>query len=129
MRMGRGWVLAVAAIVVGGWLGACGMDQKHKPFFHQDDEDGPAYSSKLGDPLDEDSVAALLTPDEREAVERSGMKVRHESDQDESSDPSSRPKGYADSEDSTADKAGKLSMALLTVGITLGAMAAPFFMF
>src|SRR5262249_36849624 len=127
MRMGRGWAVSVAAIVVGGWLcGACGMDQSHKPFFHDEDEDTPGYSSNLADPLDEDSVVALLTPDEREAIEHAGMKLKDDRDP-ETSAPSERPQGM-DGE-TRADKAGKLTLALLTVGITLGTMAAPFFMF
>ncbi len=91
-----------------------------------------AFSAEhLGDVDEDDSLAALLSPEEREAVERSGMTKGPQLADDDELSPQhpatdEQPKGKFDR---TTDTAGKLGVALLSVGVTLGAIAAPFFLF
>jgi hypothetical protein len=122
----RGAVAAVVTAVVLA-AGACGPET-HRPFFHDDTEDMPEFSAaRLGDPLEEGSAADLLGPDERDAVRRAGLPVRDlpETPDGEARPAKEQPGGVAHA----ADTAGKASVALLSVGLSLGAMVAPFFAF
>jgi len=120
---------AVAAVVTAAVLvvGACGPET-HRPFFHDETEDTPEFSAaRLGDPFEEGSAADLLGPDERDAVRRAGLPVR---DLPPTPEEDARPaKEQPGSVGQAADTAGKASIALLSVGLTLGMMVAPFFAF
>ena len=121
----RGAVAAMVAVVVLA-VGACGPET-HRPFFHEDSEDMPEFSAaRLGDPWSEGSAADLLGPDEKDAVRRAGMPVRDGASPSAEARAAEEPMNGVES---TADKAGKASVALLSVGLTLGALVAPFFMF
>jgi hypothetical protein len=124
--MGRGWALGLGLAVAALVGGACGMEKEHAK------HDAAFSAEHLGDADEDDSFAALLSPEEREAVERSGMtKDPHPDDDEQSPQPNhaatdEQPKGNFER---NADTAGKLGVALLSVGVTLGAIAAPFFLF
>ena len=127
MRTWTGRAAGVAAIVI--VVAACGVDQ-HRPYFHDDAADTPEFSAtRLGDPPEEDSVAKFLNDDEREAVRRSGMTgIRVDDpktalDAVPSEDPPKGPVGSA------MDKAGKVGVSVLGVGLSLAAAAAPFLLF
>lgn len=121
----RGAVAAVVAVVILA-LGAC-RPETHRPFFHDDAEDMPEFSAaRLGDPWAEGSAADLLGPDEKEALRRSGKPVRDGLSPSAEARANQEPMSDAES---TADTAGKASIAVLSVGLTLGALVAPFFMF
>ena len=125
--MGRGWALGLGLAVAALVGGACGMEKERA-------KDDAAFSAEhLGDPDDEESIADLLSPEQREALERSGMKTGPQlADDDElphhrkAAGEDEQPKGRLER---TSDTAGKLGVALLSVGVTLGALAAPFFLF
>ena len=68
----------------------------------------------------------MLTPAERAAVARS----QGSGDEfDQAQDEGAAPAGNAAEKESKLDKAGKVGLSVLTVGITLGAAAAPFLLF
>ena len=118
MRFGRwGWVvgLAMAALLAG----ACGLEQKRA----EPGDDGlPELSAeRLGTP---GSVWDTLEPEERVALERSGM-----SGIAEHGDGPADPDAFFEPRDSTADKAGKVGFSLLMVAATIGSAVAPFFLF
>ena len=123
MRMGRVAGLAAVATLVA----ACAMDQ-HRPYFHDEDKDTPEFSAaRLGDPIDEDSVADFLKPDERNAVRRSGMTgIRVDEPKAELDEPAKPPQGPVAH---ALDTAGKVGVSLLGVGLTIGAAVAPFLLF
>jgi hypothetical protein len=123
----RCMLVAVAAALV---LVGCSEFDKPKPV--------PAMSAeRLGAPSP--SMLRYLNPDERAALDRVGMGGRVAGD-DQAGDVAAGGDGPGDDVDgagdaaddpdaSTSDKAGQLGISLLSVGITLGALAAPFFMF
>jgi hypothetical protein len=123
MRMGR--VAGLAAVVT--LVAACAMDQ-NRPFFHDEDKDTPEFSAaRLGDPMDEDSVADFLRPDERNAVRRSGMTgIRVDEPKAELDEPAKPPQGAVAH---ALDTTGKVGVSLLGVGLTIGAAVAPFLLF
>lgn len=129
MRTGRlGRVVLVVGLVVG-----CGAMDTHRPLFHEEDDDLPAFSAaRLGDRFDEDSAADFLDPSEREALKRSQMGQRPSREerladrQSKLDDPQRPPQsgfGHA------LDEAGKASLSLFGVGLTLAAAAAPYLLF
>ncbi len=134
MRSGWLWRGCVAGLFgVALIAGACGLEDKHRPAFHDDSKDNPEFSKiRLGDGFDDDSASDLLTPEEREAVKRSGMTGVHVADENDPLDDEARkletpepPKGPVAR---ALDNAGKVGVALLSVGVTLGALVAPFFL-
>lgn len=123
-----GWMVGLVAALA--LVGACGIeDPHHRAAFHDDSVSSPEFDAMgIGDPFGQDSAADFLTPEERDAVRRSGMTGVHadepaarmsKEEQDQAKSGAAR----------TADKAGKVGVALLSVGMTLGAVVAPFFLF
>lgn len=123
MRMTRGWLGVV--LVVASIGGACSTGPSPE-------DQVPEFSaSRLGDPMEESSIAELLGPEEREAVRRAGIKLGggdRLTMQDETQQEGA-PAFPGQEGDTTADKAGKVGVVLLGLGMTLAAAAAPFFMF
>ncbi len=120
--MRTGWAAVAIAVLVGG----CAAD-RHRPSFHDDAEDIPAFSaSHLGDPPDNDSVADLLLPEEREAVLRSGMTGVRVDPAGAVSHLDDPPKTGISG---ALDKVGKVFVSLLGVALTVGAAVAPFLLF
>jgi hypothetical protein len=108
MAVGLG--LALGATV------ACGLDGQRagRP---KDPE--PEFSAERLDLAEQDSILDVLEPEEREAVDRTGIS-------------GARPEHVAkpgDETDSKADTAGKVSLSVLSVALSVGAAVAPFFLF
>ena len=123
MGMGRGWAIGAGVVVAAVVLaGACSTEQERPK--------SPFSAGRLDD-SDDETIADLLSPDERKALERSGVQVgQHHDEGGELGSTDEPTKDEPKSSfDRSADKAGKLGVALLSVGVTLGALAAPFFLF
>jgi hypothetical protein len=112
-------VVGAVAIVA---IGACGPTA-HQPSWMDSDEDAPEFSAAaLGDPVDEEGDI-LLTPAERDALARAQDSRANVGD--------GTPVGQAEQSDTThegwGDRVGKFGLALVMVGMTVGAAVAPFF--
>ena len=126
--VGRGVLVGLLGVTV---VAGCGMEDKHRPFFHDPNAEAPELSAaRLGDGFDDDSAADFLRPEEREAVRRAGITDIHLSEAEDGSAPRipepATPKGPIGR---AFDTAGKIGVALLGVGLTLGAAVAPFLLF
>jgi hypothetical protein len=119
----RGWLGALLLVVVAG----CQVEDHHRPYFHDDTNDLPEFSAMhLGQPFEDQSVTDILSPDERAALVHSDFsEVVGASDDDLTSPHSLEPP----KQPNAGDKAAGIGMSLLGVGITLGAMAAPYLLF
>jgi hypothetical protein len=117
------FVRAVGVVVVlGVLLGAGGGDATAEP-----EDDDPFSAAHLGD-LEGESMWEMLTPEERAAVERSGVDwVEAGKPKAEAAAPEAAPPegGFG----KKLDKAGKVGFSLLAVGLSLAAAAAPFLLF
>jgi hypothetical protein len=110
---------------VGSWLGvglglallaavACGVDTKHAA-----GPTDPEFSAEKLSLANQDSILDVLEPEEREAVARTGMS-------------GARPEHVAmpgEETETKADTAGKVSLSVLSVALSVGAAVAPFFLF
>ncbi len=126
--MGRGWALGIGVVVAGVLTGACSTERERPK--------EPVFSAEsLGEHDDEDLMADLLSPEQREAVARSGMSKGPAFYDDDDDGLATRPSPAPKQDEPkgafgrAADTAGKVGVALLSVGVTLGALAAPFFAF
>jgi len=132
-RLRRWGVVVGVAVTV--YLGGCAAQDQHRPFFHDDEKDIPEFShSRLGDSWEDDSVAEFLRPEERAALRRSGTSGLRADDLDQ-------PEEEADADDAlpeepqggpvsrALDKAGKVAVSALGVGISVGMIVAPYFLF
>jgi hypothetical protein len=106
-------VVAVAAVLAV----ACGMDQSAK----KKEPTAVFSASRLGMPTT--SMWQTLTPDQREALQDSEMYEEFPTDEDVALEEGEDPDG------TTMEKVESVSVSLLSIGVTLGAMAAPFLMF
>jgi hypothetical protein len=83
----------------------------------------------LDDPADDEGMfAGMLTPAERAALERSRVSESRPGETIDTALPEEAPSKESSGE-STLDTAGKMGLSFLTVGLTLAAAAAPFFLF
>src|SRR5437867_588355 len=138
MTMGRvGWwgvgLLVAATVGVGG----CALEDQHHPFFHDKDSEAPELSSaRLGDSWEDDSVSDFLTADERQALRHSGTSALRADDLDDDLGEGERaeaeeplPKEPQGAVSRALDKAGKVAVSALGVGISVGMVVAPYFLF
>ena len=72
----------------------------------------------------DDPIVQMLTDDQRAALGRQGMLAEGIEDE-----PADGDVAAEDSEQSNMDTAGDIAMSVLTVGVTLGMMAAPYLLF
>lgn len=108
-------VVAVAAVALVAV--ACGMDQSAKK-----KEPTAVFSAqRLGMPTT--SMWQTLTPDQREALQDSEMYEEFPTEEDVALEEGE------DGEGGTMEKVESVSVSLLSIGVTLGAMAAPFLLF
>lgn len=129
MLPGMRTMVLVAALMAAVVLGGCAAEKARVDQRRQD-----LSAAALGVPSS--SLLRHLTPEERDALDRAGMTDRVVSeeamggapDADGEDDLSADEVGD-DEPDSTSEKAGKIGIAVLQVGLTLGMLAAPFFMF
>ena len=122
----------MAVMVLALLAPACGMFGKHAPKSGEDAEDDIA-SDKPYDQHFGNSVLDLLDADERDAVERSGISgplMDDDGATTEMGGPFTQERRRLDGEpESRADKAGKLSISVLSVALSAAAVAAPFLLF
>ena len=122
MRFALAAVAVMVALVAGG---GCAAETKRVA-----DEDRLSAGRLDGRFRHDDPLVAMLSPREREAMQRVGMLAEPpelaEGEVDLDGD------GIADppvEEQSGMDQAGDVMMSVLSVGITLGMMAAPYLLF
>jgi hypothetical protein len=116
------WVAVVAAVVMAG---GCAAEKQRV-----EKEDRLSAARLDGKFRHDDPLVQMLSPREREAMQRVGMLADPpelaEGEVDEDGD------GIADvpvEEPSKMDQAGDVMMSVLSVGLTLGMMAAPYLLF
>ena len=115
-------LLAAVVVMAIGMVGACGLDDAHK----KDDKEFSAarLDGKFGS---NDPIVQMLSPQEREALDRAGLMAAEDPPE---LDENGNPIAPTDEDSrSKMDKAGDVMMSLLTVGVTLGMMAAPYLLF
>jgi len=92
---------------------------------HPDDPEAPPISAdQLGDAFEDDATADFLEPQEREALHR--VQTPHVAEAGD--DPKPAPAPPQGRVARALDDVGKLGVALLSVGITVGAFIAPLFL-
>jgi len=127
----RGWLWVVGVVMfVVPVAGGCGMEKSHS-LGDDDEADAPAVSAAhLGDRYEERALADLLEPEERAAAQKAGLPVGEERLAEQADQPDQPDAANADPESGkfarTADKAAQVGMSLLMVGVTVGAMVAPY---
>lgn len=123
----RTWLL-VKVVIVGLIVGCAGVEDKHRAYFHDDSKYPSGFSaSHLGQDFDERGVVDLLSPEERRAMAKTDWSWgSRERDVANDFDPSGAELG---AEPSSSDKFAGATMSVLGMAITLGAMAAPFFLY
>ena len=124
-----GW-RAVAVLFAGGLVtAACGLGQHHA-VASRDEDDPPAISADmLGDSDLGDPAWDTLSPEERSAVERSDMSRPFLDDAPPGKAPPDIPSNQQGRMARLFDTIGKVGVAVVSVGLTLAAVVAPFFLF
>ena len=127
----RRWTAIGGVLVFALAVSGCSMFGQHAT---DGSEDTDEFAQEDKDPLahPHNSVMELLDPEERDAVERSGMSgITDRSDAaSETQGPFGPERRAMDREpESKSDKAGKLGMSVLSVALSAAAVAAPFFLF
>ena len=111
------WLIAVALLV------GCGTERQ--PSARSDDDMPEISAAQLDDAFEDPATADFLAPEERTALDRvQGPRSALASDRAGQDPPP--PQGAVAR---ALDDAGKVGIALLSVGATLGAFIAPFFLF
>jgi hypothetical protein len=126
--MRGGWLrrvpVAVLTAIVVALVACAAMEEAEK-------RDRRTFSAeRLGDPdVEADMLANTLGEPERAAARRAGIPVA-DADAAAADDPvGSKTEGTGAHDEGDPDKAGKIGVALLSVGVTLGMLAAPFFLY
>jgi hypothetical protein len=121
---------AVAVLLAAGLItAACGLGQHH-PVASRDEDDPPAISADiLGEPDTGDTAWDSLSPEERTAVERSDMPRPFFEDAAPGKTPPDTPSDQRGRMARLFDSIGKVGVAVVSVGLTLAAVVAPFFLF
>lgn len=113
------------------FVSACGLFGKHAAKGGEEADDDVASEPSLDKPRA--SVLDLLDDDELDAVERSGISgplMDRDDPLHEEGGPFSKERRKLDGEpESKADKAGKLGISVMSVALSVAAVAAPFFLF
>lgn len=115
--------LAVAVVVL--VMGCSAMQEDtHRAYFHEDDRYPREFSAThLGQDFDDTSVTDLLSPAERDALELTDW---HRVGRDEGRNDALADLGR---EPTQGDKVAGATMTLIGLGITVGAMVAPFLLY
>ena len=114
-------LLAVAVVL--GVAGGCGMEQKS----HMDEADKAFSAGRLDGKFGHnDPILMMLSPEERGALEDAGLMASDGiepigDDLDGGAPPEEVKSG--------SEKAGDVMMSILTVGVTVGMMVAPYLLF
>lgn len=126
--MGGSRLAVVAVGVVLALMGGCSStSQMFSSDF--DRENLPEISAAdLGVPERPTPAYQHLTPEERDAMDRAGI-ATHYPDTNAVGDAAAEADDEGFRGENGEDKTGKAIVSILSVGVTLGALAAPFFMF
>jgi hypothetical protein len=121
----------VVAVMVAVAIGGCVTAAEKKRVEREDKISASRISGKF---RHDDPIVKMLSADEREALDRAGMmEARAEGDGElgeDFVDEDGDGEDDALSENKTGmDKAGDVMMSVLSVGVTLGMMAAPYLLF
>jgi hypothetical protein len=116
MRMAGRWVWGAAGLLLCG-LVAVGCGTERESLFGPDDV-SETSAWHLGEGQ---SVVELLGSDEADAVHDSGASWATED--------TAAVKGLPERDESFADRAGKMGLVILGLGMTVGAAAAPYLLF
>ena len=127
----RRWTAIGGVLVFALAVSGCSMFGQHAT---DGSEDTDEFAQEDKDPLahPHHSVMDMLDPEEREAVERSGMSgmMDRSGAASETQGPFGPERRAMDREpESKSDQAGKLGMSVLSVALSAAAVAAPFFLF
>jgi len=117
-------VMAVGALLIS--VGGCSTTMWESDFDRKNM--GEISAADLGVPERPTPAYPHLSPEEIEALERAGIDTHYPDDRavgDETAE--TDDEGFRGETDE--DKTGKAIVSILSVGVTLGALAAPFFMF
>jgi len=122
-----GWMGGMRGLLAGltalALLVACGTERRPSA---RDDDDMPEISAaQLDDAFEDPATADFLAPEERTALDRVQAPRSAQAPDHAGEDPAP-PRGPVSR---ALDDAGKVGIALLSVGATLGAFVAPFFLF
>jgi hypothetical protein len=113
-------LMAVVAAVAMAIAGGCATEKARV-----EKEDKISAARLDGKFRHDDPIVQMLTEEQRSALDRQGMLAeRTEGDELADADGSADDAGKSD-----MDTAGDVMMSVLTVGITLGMMAAPYLLF
>jgi hypothetical protein len=127
----RRWTAIGGVLVIAFAVSACSMFGQHATDGSDDQAEADAESEDLFAP--HHSVMDLLDPEEREAVERSGMSgpIMDRSGAAAETEGPFGPerRGFDGEPESKSEKAGKLGISVLSVALSAAAVAAPFFLF
>ena len=119
MRMAM--VAVVLALAVAG---GCAAEKKRA------EREDRISATRLGGKFrHDDPLVKMLSPEERVALDRAGMLAPIPEGEEIGEGDDGDGTASADEEESTADTAGAVMMSVLSVGITLGMMAAPYLLF
>jgi hypothetical protein len=128
--MGRTAMAVVAAAVVTMALGCAVTEKQRLETEHEEKISAARMSGKL---RHDDPLVVMLSPDEREALGRAGMlEEPHEGDvAADAADPNGDPDEVDEDGKprTTADKAGDVAIAVMSVVVPLGMAIAPYFLF
>jgi len=127
----RRWTAIGGVLVFALAVSGCSLFGQHAT---DGSEDTDEFAQEDKDPLAQPhhSVLDMLDPEERDAVDRSGI-----SGFKDRTDAAAEPEGPFGPErramdrepESKSDKAGKLGISVLSVALSAAAVAAPFFLF
>jgi hypothetical protein len=125
----RRWTAIGGMLVIAFAVSACSMFGQHATDGTEDQAE--AEAEDLFAP--HQSVMDLLDPEEREAVERSGMSgpiMDRKGTATETEGPfGPERRGFDREPETKSEKAGKLGISVLSVALSAAAVAAPFFLF
>ena len=112
------WVVTGVMLLL---CAGCAAERAHP---EHDPEAPPISADQLGDAFEDDATADFLEPQEREALHR--VQTPHAAEAGD--DPKPAPAPPQGRVARALDDVGKLGVALLSVGITVGAFIAPLFL-
>jgi hypothetical protein len=127
--MRRAAMVAVAVVVVAMAVGCAATEKQRLEAEHEEKISAARMSGKL---RNDDPLVVMLSPDERAALGRADMlEEPAEGDVAAAADPNADPDEVdADGKPrTTADKAGDVMIAVMSVVVPLGMAIAPYFLF
>ena len=136
MRTRRGYTRPMRTTLVVVALGlllaaACGTEKSRV----KEPDDGFTAARLDGRYDDDDRIVKMLSPEQRDALDRAGM-MRHSAVDDAAGDGElaegdevAADEEGEDAEHTTGEKVTGTMMSLLAVGVTLGMMVAPYLLF